>query len=152
MGGMECIQDSGDVFLKAWSISLQNIYVVKSKKSVLNKTPSCIIPIYVSVTNSWVLRKAKLAPLNSLVNVIAAAYQRRQKHPLNTTLNPNIYCTYYVYTSIFFCIIILHAWEKYKLYPHAKEKYKDVLLKEPYLVLFLQQFYCKTNGDLFNLQ
>ena len=53
MGGMECIQDSGrDVFLKAWSISSKYLCGQKQKKSVLNKTPSCIIPIYGSVTNS----------------------------------------------------------------------------------------------------
>ena len=48
------------------------------------------------------LKKANLATLNSLV--IAAAYQRRQKHPLNTTLNP-ISIVPTMYTLQFFSVL-----------------------------------------------
>ena len=103
MGKMKCIQEEEDVFFESMvNFSSKYLCGQKQKKSVLNKTPSCIIPIYVSVTNSCVLKKAKLATLNSLV--IAAAYQRRQKHPLNTTLNP-ISIVPTMYTLQFFSVL-----------------------------------------------
>ena len=100
---MKCIQEEEDMyFLKAWSISLQNIYVVKSKKKVCSTKLPVATFQFMSVLPTPEFKKANLATLNSLV--IAAAYQRRQKHPLNTTLNP-ISIVPTMYTLQFFSVL-----------------------------------------------
>ena len=88
-----------------------------------------------------------MATLNSLV--IAADYQRRQKNPLNTTLNP-ISIVPTMYTLQFFSVLWYYMHEKstncIPMQAH-KRNTKMFYWKKPYLVLFMKQN-GNTNGDL----
>ena len=120
----------------------------KAKKVCSTKLPVATFQ-FMSVLPTPEFKKSKFGNTEFISDCSSLPKKTKTSSKHNT--QSYIYCTYYVYTSIFFCIIILHAWEKYKMYPHAsiqKRNTKMFYWKKPYLVLFMKQIHCETNGDL----
>ena len=125
----------------------------KAKKVCSTKLPVASFQFMSVLPTPEYLKKSKVGKTEFISDCSSLPKKTKTSSKHNT--QSYIYCTYYVYTSIFFCIIILHAWEKYKMYPHAsiqKRNTKMFYWKKPYLVsstvLFMKQIHCKTNGDL----